>query len=208
MQPEAVSTTDHLHTLGFKQLVVVAQVVCWPIIWLLSVLMNRQHQISLQASDLKPDSQYVIVASHGSRFDAFLISRHLPIGAFRRLIPLRFFLYNGLFDSWLQPILIALGCFPAYKHGRYLFGLEAANSYLRAGQAVVIFPEGGLYRGQRLKPRTGVTILAGLPNVRLIPVRISWDRSRFWPRYDIAIGRPFSGARLTAEDIMDRVYQL
>ena len=191
---------------NFGFVVKFCQVIFWPVVFLLSLPLRISRSSRLGISQLEPDKSYVIYSTHGSRFDPFFILLNLPFRCFLRLTPVRFFIYNQMFDSPLKPFLIALGCFPARQH-RHLSGLEAAFHYLGQGQSVVIFPEGTRNRGQRLAAKPGITSLAERSGTLLIPVHLRWY-GRFLRRYSIAIGSPFNGSGMSAEQLMDRAEEL
>ena len=189
---------------NFGLIVKVTQILIWPLVFILSLPLRVSRRNELEPGQLEPGKSYVIYSTHGSRFDPFFILLNLPLKVFWRLTPVRFFIYNQMFDSVLKPFLIILGCFPARAPHRHLSGIDAANHYLNQGQAVVIFPEGKRNRGLRLPAKPGIATLAGRNNTSLIPVKLQWS-GRFYRRYKIAIGQPFDGSGQSAEQLMDHL---
>jgi 1-acyl-sn-glycerol-3-phosphate acyltransferase len=143
--------------------------------------------------------------------DAFYICYSMPFDIHRKLGPYRFFLANRFIDNaFMGRPLLAFGCFPAKRHERYPYGLRMAETLLGNSETVVIFPEGRISKIDREHvPRHGVEVLAKMPGVQLVPARVEWQRDKgFFKSYRLSIGRPFNGSELTAEQIMDKVYDL
>ncbi|HSX01612.1 MAG TPA: lysophospholipid acyltransferase family protein [Candidatus Saccharimonas sp.] len=169
------------------------------------------HRITtlLQPGDLKPGVSYVIAANHESIIDPFVICSVLSPALWRRLRSFRFFAYNGLFRPyWLRMALLALGCFPAREHQRYVYGLDAAASFIARGQTVVIFPQGKRTLG-RGRAHRGVEVLARMANVRVIPAHIEWQKLGKWRRgFRLTIGQPLDGRARSADQLLDAIYGL
>lgn len=165
--------------------------------------------IQLEPGDLRPGSCYVIASNHQSMFDPFIICSALPLPLWLRLRSFRFFAHNGLFESLLtRYTMLALGSFPASSHSRYAYGIEAAVTFLSHGQTVVIFPQ-GRRMDERGRARSGVKVLADLPNVAVIPARVEWQRHGRWRRsFRLTIGKPIKERGLSAEQILNRIYEL
>ncbi len=169
---------------------------------------------SITEVKLNPNAGYIIVANHSGSIDPFIITANLPLPYIKAMLPFRFMTANKFFNKvWLWPALFWHGCYPARKtSGRLkdISGLEYTAKLVNSKTTIMIFPEGRVSRKDRqFPPKRGVEILARTPDVLLIPVRVKWDRSKgFWKSYSMAIGEPFSGENMTAEQIMDVVYGL
>lgn len=75
------------------------------------------------------------------------------------------------------------------------------------GHTVYICPEGGLTRRGDRPVRPGVAALARIENVMIIPAHIEWKLYGRWSRtFRVGIGKPFDASRMTADQIMNRVY--
>jgi len=75
-----------------------------------------------------------------------------------------------------------VGAAPRGRPGSRAAALELAVGALRSGEAVCVFPEGGLSRGERLRARSGVGRLAeACPQARIVlyGVRGTTDYVRF-----------------------------
>jgi 1-acyl-sn-glycerol-3-phosphate acyltransferase len=98
----------------------------------------------------------LVVPNHDSQWDSVVIG--LAIEPRRRL---RFLARASLWRiPGLGPILYGLGQIPIHRGAGDAAALEKATEALRAGEAVCVFPEGGLSWGLRLRAHSGVARLA------------------------------------------------
>jgi 1-acyl-sn-glycerol-3-phosphate acyltransferase len=168
---------------------------------------SRTRQL-LSPEELKPGIRYVIAANHQSMIDPFIICYAMSPGMFSKLVPFRYFAHNALFDKILTSTLISLGAFPASRNKHYAYGLKGAEAFLKHNQTTMIFPE-GKRTPSRIRPRSGVEVLAKQPNVEIIPVHIQWRKNRLgWRSYQLTIGRPLKEKNLSARQILNRIYKL
>ena len=175
------------------------------------MLMTRSKRIELSEDDIDPGKRYVIAGNHTGMPDPFVVCMNLPFRIQAKLIPFRFFVINRFFFAPLGFYLHLLGGFPAHKHDRYAYGLEVAYEAHQKGHSVVIFPEGKISKNsvQEFEPKSGVSVLARRDHVMIIPARLRWTRKRGILRsYDLAVGRPFDGSKMSPQQIMDVVYSL
>jgi 1-acyl-sn-glycerol-3-phosphate acyltransferase len=143
--------------------------------------------------------------------DPFIICYSLDFSIHRQLAPYAFLVANRFFSyPIVKHVLIALGGFPAKWHKKYPSGLAHTQTLLKKGSTVAIFPEGRISAHDRqFRPKKGVEVLANSQNTLLIPARIKWNRRKgFIKSYSIAVGNPFDGKNMTADQIMDVVYSL
>ena len=102
------------------------------------------------------DGRLLVVPNHDSQMDPVLIAV-----ALRKRRPLRFL---GRADLWrnrlLGRLLYALHQIPIARGAGDQAALDEAIESLGAGEAICIFPEGKLSRGEELRARTGVARLA------------------------------------------------
>jgi 1-acyl-sn-glycerol-3-phosphate acyltransferase len=133
----------------------------------------------------------------------------MPYSAWKRLGDFRYFLYNPLLDiPVLGSVLRGLGCFPAKYHTKYPYGLGYATEQLSKGRSIFIFPEGRRTIQGEYPAHNGVAVLAKLPRVMIIPAHIEWRDRGAWHGFKIGIGKPFNGKDLTAQEILNRVYEV
>ncbi|HUD10860.1 MAG TPA: lysophospholipid acyltransferase family protein [Candidatus Saccharimonadia bacterium] len=174
-----------------------------------SLFLARRKHIELKAADIKPGMRYVIAANHQTYLDPWMSLSLIPLslwkklGMPRALVVNRFFSYP-LVGSYLR----SMGSFPAKVHPTDPYGLEYATQLLDRGQSIVIFPEGHVTLQRQNPARRGVMVLAQQPNVRVIPMHFEWARPRIRSNFNVGIGKPFDGSKMTAQQILDAVYSI
>lgn len=174
---------------------------------LLSPLLVTARSCSLKNRDIKPGIKYVMIANHQSMQDPFIICSQLPLLTLLRLMPFRYFIHIAIFTNpWTRVTSRALGGFPAQQHDRILHGIPKAQESLNSGESVFIFPEGKRSLHNEHRARNGVVQLAYDPKVRFIPARIQWTREGvFGRKFSLAIGKPFDGSKMSAQEILDKM---
>ena len=101
-------------------------------------------------------------------------------------------LFSGRALSWL---ITHLGAFPVNRRGVDRTALRTAESILRGGGALLIFPEGTRSNdGRPLPPKAGVGLLASTTGVPVIPVFLHGTDSPLSallrrPRFSVCLGR-------------------
>lgn len=128
----------------------------------------------------------LVVPNHDSQMDPILIAL-----ALRRRRPLRFL---GRAELWRNPLLgrllYAANQIPIARGAQDTAALDEAIAALRSGEAICIFPEGRLSRGETLRARTGVSRLAAAcPDAHVVLCKVSGttDFVRFPKRPRVAI---------------------
>lgn len=128
----------------------------------------------------------LVVPNHDSQMDPIMVGL-----ALRRFRALRFL---GRSDLWrnrpLGWLLYAAHQIPIKRGAQDAAALDEAITALRAGEAICIFPEGKLSRGESLRARTGVARLAAAcPEARIVLCTVggATDFARFpkRPRVDV-----------------------
>lgn len=140
----------------------------------------------------------LVVPNHDSQMDPIVVG--VALRGRRRLR----FLARG--DLWRIPVigrplgavLAAIGQIPIERGAGDAKALEHAVEVLRSGEAICVFPEGRLSRGERLRARTGVARLAAAcPGVTVVlcAVEGTTDYARFprRPRVRVSFFRPAAG---------------
>ncbi len=179
--------------------------------WLCKVLavpMRRSRRIQIETTDVVHGSRYIIASNHQSIADTFIVCSQFPFGVWQHMGTLRYFAANGLMVPGLRTLIMALGCFPARTTPKWPSGLEYGLKQLKMGRTVFIFPEGRrTIRGQA-RTRSGVEVLAHSHQAMVVPAHIEWQKTRLGRRFRIGIGKPFDGTHLTAQEILDRIYDV
>jgi putative phosphoserine phosphatase/1-acylglycerol-3-phosphate O-acyltransferase len=131
-----------------------------------------------------PRSGPVILASnHRSYFDVAA----LGIVAARLNRPVRFMAKQELFDAPIVGQLArALGGIRVDREGGSSDPMGSATAALRAGEVVIVLPQGTIPRGELffdpvLLGRTGVARLAAETGAPVVPIGL-WGTERVWPR--------------------------
>jgi 1-acyl-sn-glycerol-3-phosphate acyltransferase len=127
-----------------------------------------------------------------------------PLTAVALRRALRFMAKDSLFKvpgfGWL---IRSVGAFPVHKGSADTEAIRKAIELLKAGHAVLVFPEGTRGDGSRLGPISpGIAILAKRSGAPVLPVRLigterSLPRGAKWPkrtRFRVLVGTPFSYA--------------
>jgi 1-acyl-sn-glycerol-3-phosphate acyltransferase len=138
-----------------------------------------------------PEGGFVLAANHTSNFDPW------PLGIpFLPRRQLRFMAKAELFNPVLAPLLRAGGAFRVRRGEGDVEAMRTAVDLVRAGEIVVMFPEGtrrkkGLRKKHSARPHTGAARIALAARSPLVPAAIAGtDRlSRLGP-LRVAYGPP------------------
>ena len=203
-----------LYSKGYDRWVRFCQLSSHWMVKLLAWLYLGNFVCELERSDLKSSKHYVLVVNHQYNIDPTILLSTLPADVVTKLRTFRVFAHTFFFyNPFNRFILTSLGGFPTKEHPFLPYGLAYAKDQLREGHPVVIFPEGKMAREGRLPAKMGVEVMAQWKKVMLIPVHLEWRGQ--WPGFrfagrkvDMHIGKPFSGKGMTAQEILDRVYDL
>ena len=176
----------------------------------------------LRAEDLEhiPEGGFVLAANHTSNLDPWALG--LPLFPKRQL---RFMAKSELFNPILGPILNAGGAFPVRRGEGDLEAIRTAVELVRAGEIVVMFPEGTRRRKglrKKFKPRahTGAARIAIWAKAPLIPAAIiGTDRLRRLGPWLVRYGAPIpvddlddqdpaEAAKVATERLMEAIEEL
>jgi 1-acyl-sn-glycerol-3-phosphate acyltransferase len=148
-----------------------------------------------------PEGPVLIVPNHDSQWDPVMVAL-----AARPVRQLRFLARASLWKiPGLGPILYRLGQIPIERGAGDAAALERATEALRAGEAICVFPEGKLSRGEQLRARSGVARLAEwCPEARIVlcSVEGATDFARFprRPKVRVSFFAPAGGDPVPSEN--------
>jgi 1-acyl-sn-glycerol-3-phosphate acyltransferase len=151
--------------------------------------------VTVHGLDRVPDGPSIVVANHPSWLDALVLATVLPHS-------LRFVAGEALeHEAFTGFVLKRLGTefVERYQREHGVADTDRVVALVRAGQPVVIFPEGRLARAPGLRPfHMGAFVVAAQTGVPAVPVAIRGTREILRPEHhfprrgaiDIAIGQP------------------
>ncbi len=125
----------------------------------------------------------LLAANHRSYFDVVA----LALVAAKLGRPVRFLGKKEIFDAPLVGwVATAIGGIPVDRGSGSSQPLRAAEAALRAGEVVIVLPEGTIPRGEaffdpHLKGKTGTARLAAATGAPVVPVGL-WGTEQVWPR--------------------------
>jgi putative phosphoserine phosphatase/1-acylglycerol-3-phosphate O-acyltransferase len=132
---------------------------------------------------IPPKGPVLLAANHRSYFDVAA----LALVAARIGRPVRFLGKKEIFDApVVGTIARSIGGIPVERGSGSDQPLRAAEAALRAGEVVVVLPQGTIPRGldffdPELKGRTGTARLAAATGAAVIPIGL-WGTEKVWPR--------------------------
>ena len=150
----------------------------------------------------------ILASNHVCYLDPVFVVRTLKrmVVALARADAFRFFLIGVLLRSW--------GVVPVDKSGTG-GGLKTFLTRLRAGDAVIMYPEGTRsFTGQIQSPQAGIGLIIIKDDAPVVPVKVfgafeAYGRHHFFPRpykVEIKFGEPldFTGLRAEAKQTKDK----
>jgi 1-acyl-sn-glycerol-3-phosphate acyltransferase len=159
-----------------------------------------------------PRGGFVLAANHVSNFDPWSIG--IPLFPHRWL---RFMAKSELYWWPFSPILHAAGAFKVRRGERDAEAIETAVDLVRAGEIVVMFPEGtrrnkGLRKKRTSRPHSGAARIAHLAGAPLVPAAIKGtDRLARLAKWKVVYGEPFApgeDAQAATERLMREIDEL
>jgi 1-acyl-sn-glycerol-3-phosphate acyltransferase len=155
---------------------------------------------------------FVLAANHTSNFDPWALG--IPLFPRRWL---RFMAKSELYWRPLRYLLDAGGAFPVHRGEGDVEAIETAVELVRAGQVVVMFPEGtrlkkGLRKKWEARPHSGAARIAHDAGAPLVPAAIKGtDRLARLGPLRVAYGPPVEvseDSRETTERLMAEIHRL
>ena len=148
---------------------------------------------------------FVLASNHTSNFDPWPLG--LPLFPRRQL---RFMAKSELYWFPLKLVLNGAGAFPVRRGQRDLEAIETAVQLARAGEVVMMFPEGtrrrkGLRKKHEARPHTGAARIAIEAGVPLVPAAVrGTDRLARLGPLRVAFGEPLAPEG-TPRELTDRL---
>ena len=194
-------------------LYLVAGSLSWPVV-------KGLYRLRARGLEHIPEGGFVLAANHTSNFDPW------PLGIpFLPKRQLRFMAKAELFNPVFSPILRAGGAFKVRRGEGDLEAMRTAAELARAGEIVVMFPEGtrqrkGLRKQREARPHTGAARIALTAGVPLVPAAIAGtDRLTRLGPLRVAFGEPLDlsdlegmdtkrAATIATERLMARIEEL
>ena len=159
-----------------------------------------------------PGTGFVLAANHLSNLDPWALG--LPLFPKRWL---RFMAKSELYWWPARLVLDGAGAFKVRRGEQDRAAIQTAVELVRAGEIVVMFPEGtrrrkGLRKRRTAQPHTGAARIAQLAGTRLVPAAIKGtDRLARLGKWEVAYGEPFEpgdDARAATERLMQEIDEL
>ncbi len=155
------------------------------------------------------NGKVIILANHKSYFDPLIVANSFPMWS--RLRPIYFFSKDELFVKPVSRLFFLLGgAFPVFYGSGMENSLAIPQGLLRAGQTVLIFPEGRCIRDESLGEGFlgAATLALNNPDACIVPMairgayKIGWRFMRV-PKVPVKIGEPFTLADLGFDSTTD-----
>jgi 1-acyl-sn-glycerol-3-phosphate acyltransferase len=159
-----------------------------------------------------PSGGFVLAANHTSNLDPW------PVGL--PLFPQRWLRFMAKSELYWWPLSLVLNAGGAFKVNRGegdVEAIETAVELVRAGEIVVMFPEGtramkGLRKKWTARPHTGAARIAHEAGAPIVPAAIKGtDRITRLAQLKVAYGEPFEpgeDARAATERLMREIQDL
>jgi 1-acyl-sn-glycerol-3-phosphate acyltransferase len=175
-------------------------------------IVYRLFRLEVRGLERLPQGGFVLAANHVSNFDPW------PLGM--PLLPrrwLRFMAKSELYWWPLELVLDAGGAFKVRRGAADMEAIDTAVDLVRAGEIVVMFPEGtrrkkGLRKKWQARAHTGAARIAQLAGAPLVPAAIKGtDRLSRLDKLKVSYGEPFhpgDDAQGATERLMDDIEKL
>lgn len=142
-------------------------------------------RIKVEGSENVPSEGGVLLAvNHRSNWDPVIAA----LGCKRKL---RFMAKSELFKNKVFAALItSLGAFPVHRGKGDIGAIKSALGILKNNETMLIFPEGGRVKDERLaEAKPGAVLLAIRAEVPIVPVYIS-GKYRWFSKLTVTFGEP------------------
>ena len=175
--------------------------------YVLGFIMRIIHPTTVEGLEKPPKSGVRLCPNHSSNWDPVLLGLRLPVN-----YRLHAMAKEELFKNPIRASIIRkLGGFPASRGNNDIQAVETAIQVLRAGDNLLIFPEGTVVRngvgyvdGLPAHAKSGVAMIGVRTGAKLIPVFMDGEKKLFH-RTRIIFGDPYepvyTGRHGTSEEM-------
>ncbi|MHB8642151.1 MAG: lysophospholipid acyltransferase family protein [Gaiellaceae bacterium] len=177
----------------------------------LSQPLRLLYRLDVRGKENVPRGGFVLAANHQSSFDPW------PLGLVLYPRFLRFMAKSELFWWPLGAFIGAAGAFKVRRGQADREAIDTAVELVRAGEIVVMFPEGtrqrkGLRKKHEWRPRTGAARIAWEARAPIVPAAIKGtDRLARLGKQHVRYGKPIeptADAQETTDRVMAEIYRL
>ena len=156
---------------------------------ILRPIMYFFYRLKITGRENIPDDAVVVCGNHTSNLDAIFVCIAFDGGK-----PLSFMAKQELFSiPLLSALLRSINAIPVNRGATEISTLRNAISTLKAGDKVMVFPEGHRVSADEESEgaKTGAAMIACRAKVDMLPVYIS-VKKRIFKRTNVIIGKPIS----------------
>ncbi len=181
----------------------ITQFISWPIFY---IIFNTFFNLKIKGRENldKISSPFILISNHISSYDSFVF--RVALGFFTPNLPLRFMAvrkFNSLFLNILSflgiidLIYFIFGVFVIVEGRGIDKNLKEAQEIIKNGGNVVMYPEGGIVKGQKIGQfKLGASVLTQKTGADVLPVSMKFTKRKFLRRGLIVnIGRPIDYER-------------
>jgi len=179
--------------------------------WLAGLVSKLFYPMKVVGRDNIPDGPVILCPNHSNLLDPFLITYAMGKGHFvhhmakaeSRKIPI------------FGKVMETIGSIFVRRGETDIESIRKSIKVLRAGEKLMIFPEGTRVHGDDVvQPKAGVIRIAAKQNVPILPVYLPRDKKMFC-RFPVVFGEPYriesashEDYAAQAEELMRRIWAL
>lgn len=175
--------------------------------YLVGLVVRILHPTTVEGLERLPKGGALLCPNHSSNWDPVLVALRLPVN-YRLHVMAKEELFRFRPFGWL---LRKLGAFPVSRGDSDIHAVKTAIQVLKAGDNLLIFPEGTVVRGGvgyidglPAHAKGGVAMIGVRTGAALVPVFVDGEKRPF-RRTRIIFGEPYepcyTGRRGTAEEM-------
>ncbi len=116
----------------------------------------------------KAGDSFILAVNHVSYLDPMAVSLSMPFRL--KYLPLFYMAYDYLYDILFFYRFV--GAVRSNEGKDLEFSCRQLIDILASGERVVVFPEGSINRGVKMRPRRGISYVAAKSNKMIVPLKI------------------------------------